>query len=67
MTQATLLKRPSVSALCSPLCGSGRIYDGTFAGRTNVGFGVARVKLLRSGFSVFKETEIDIMQHRLLD
>ena len=49
----------------SPSCGSGFIYDGTFAGRKHVGAGVTAALLQRNGIEVFAETEIDALQVRL--
>ncbi len=42
----------------SPSCGSLRIYDGTFGGRTTPGRGVTTALLERSGIRVFGEDRI---------
>ncbi|TEU17402.1 MAG: DUF523 domain-containing protein [Anaerolineales bacterium] len=41
----------------SPSCGSRRIYDGTFSGRTVSGQGVAAALLQRNGITVLSEEE----------
>ncbi len=41
----------------SPSCGSGRIYDGNFSGRTVAGRGVTTALLERGGVRVFSEEE----------
>jgi uncharacterized protein YbbK (DUF523 family) len=43
----------------SPSCGSGRICDGTFSGRSVPGAGVTTALLERHGIRVFAENEID--------
>jgi uncharacterized protein YbbK (DUF523 family) len=43
----------------SPSCGSGRIHDGTFAGRTVAGEGVTAALLERHGIAVFAEDSLD--------
>lgn len=48
----------------SPSCGSGFIYDGTFAARNHVGAGVTAALLRQHGIEVFAETEIDALQAR---
>jgi uncharacterized protein YbbK (DUF523 family) len=50
----------------SPSCGSGFIYDGSFAGRRNAGIGVTTALLRQHGIEVFAETEIDALHARLL-
>ena len=52
----------------SPSCGSGRIYDGTFSGRTVPGRGVTTALLERAGVRVFSEeetAEADVYLRRL--
>lgn len=39
----------------SPSCGTGRIYDGTFSGKTVQGNGVAAELLIRNGIEVYSE------------
>ena len=41
----------------SPSCGSGRIYDGTFSGRSIPGHGVTTDLPKREGVRVFSEKE----------
>lgn len=43
----------------SPSCGSGRIHDGTFSGRTRAGRGVTSALLERHGIRVFAADELD--------
>lgn len=43
----------------SPSCGSGRVHDGTFGGRTVPGEGVTTALLERSGIVVFAEDAIE--------
>lgn len=43
----------------SPTCGSSRVYDGSFSGRTVPGRGVAAEELRRHGIPVFNETELE--------
>jgi uncharacterized protein YbbK (DUF523 family) len=43
----------------SPSCGSGFVYDGTFAGRRKAGRGVAASRLERHGIRVFSDQRID--------
>ena len=43
----------------SPSCGVRQIYDGTFAGVKIPGQGVAAAALLRAGFQVFSEHELE--------
>jgi uncharacterized protein YbbK (DUF523 family) len=43
----------------SPSCGSSRIYDGTFSGRSVLGAGVTTALLERHGIRVFSENELD--------
>lgn len=47
----------------SPSCGSGFIYDGTFAGRRQAGNGVTAAALKAAGVEVFSDREIE----RLID
>lgn len=42
----------------SPSCGSHRVYDGSFAGRSVPGAGVTAVLLVRHGIAVFSEDEL---------
>lgn len=49
----------------SPSCGSGFIYDGSFAGRKHDGVGVTAALLREHGIEIFAETEIDALQSRL--
>jgi uncharacterized protein YbbK (DUF523 family) len=43
----------------SPSCGSGRVYDGTFTGRSVPGSGVTTRLLERHGVRVFDENDLD--------
>jgi uncharacterized protein YbbK (DUF523 family) len=43
----------------SPSCGSGFVYDGSFAGRRKADPGVTAALLQRSGIAVFSETRIE--------
>jgi uncharacterized protein YbbK (DUF523 family) len=43
---------------CSPSCGSGKIYDGTFSERLVSGDGVTTALLKRNGVKVFSEEDI---------
>ena len=43
----------------SPSCGSGRIYDGTFTGTLCSGWGVTAELLLRNGFRVLGESDLE--------
>jgi uncharacterized protein YbbK (DUF523 family) len=43
----------------SPSCGSSRIYDGTFSGRSVPGAGLTTALLGRHGIRVFSENELD--------
>jgi uncharacterized protein YbbK (DUF523 family) len=49
----------------SPSCGSSRIYDGSFTGRSVPGRGVTAELLVRSGIAVFAEDELDAVQVHL--
>ena len=49
----------------SPSCGSRRIHDGTFEGRTRQGEGVTAALLLASGIEVFAESGIESLARRL--
>lgn len=40
----------------SPSCGCGKIYDGSFCGKTVVGNGITAKKLIQSGICVFGES-----------
>ncbi|MCS7096225.1 MAG: DUF523 domain-containing protein [Candidatus Bathyarchaeota archaeon] len=42
----------------SPSCGCGRIYDGTFSGKTIRGHGITAALLLENGIKVFSEEEV---------
>ncbi|WP_067490719.1 DUF523 domain-containing protein [Actinomadura hibisca] len=42
----------------SPSCGSHRIYDGTFSGRSTAGDGVTAALLEREGLHVFSENDL---------
>ncbi len=42
----------------SPMCGKGRIYDGTFSGKLRPGQGVLAELLLKNGVPVYNEDEI---------
>ena len=44
----------------SPSCGCGRIYDGTFTGKTREGNGVTAELLLRNGVEVTTEEDLSI-------
>lgn len=43
----------------SPSCGKGVIYDGTFTGAKREGNGVTAELLLKNGFPVYTENELD--------
>ena len=43
----------------SPSCGKGEIYDGSFSGTLTEGNGVCAELLIRSGISVYGESEIE--------
>lgn len=43
----------------SPSCGKGQIYDGTFRGRLVIGNGVFAQMLIKSGITVFTESDIE--------
>jgi len=43
---------------CSPSCGNGKIYDGTFSERLVSGDGVTTALLKRNGVKVFSEEDI---------
>ena len=45
----------------SPSCGKGRIYDGTFTGTLKDGDGVTAETLLNAGFTVYGESEIEVL------
>lgn len=49
----------------SPSCGSGFIYDGSFAGRKHAGTGVTTALLRENGIEVFAQSEIDALHARL--
>ncbi len=49
----------------SPSCGSGLIYDGSFAGRKHAGNGVTAALFRRSGIDVFSHHDIDALAERL--
>ncbi|RUM26130.1 DUF523 domain-containing protein [Rhizobium vallis] len=49
----------------SPSCGSGFIYDGTFAGRRQAGNGVTAAALKAAGVDVFSDREIEQLIDRL--
>lgn len=51
----------------SPSCGSHRVYDGTFTGRSIPGRGVTAELLTRSGVAVFAEHELDAVEAHLWD
>jgi uncharacterized protein YbbK (DUF523 family) len=51
----------------SPSCGSGRIHDGTFGGRTVAGEGVTAALLERHGIAVFAEDSLDAAAARLAE
>ncbi len=42
----------------SPSCGCGRVYDGSFSGRTVPGNGIAAQRLLDAGFAVCGESSL---------
>ncbi|MFN7009438.1 MAG: DUF523 domain-containing protein [Allorhizobium sp.] len=50
----------------SPSCGSGQIYDGSFAGKKHPGRGVTAALLRRVGIAVFSPQEIDALVERLV-
>ena len=45
----------------SPSCGKGKIYDGTFTGTLKEGNGVTAETLLNAGFTVYGESEIEVL------
>lgn len=49
----------------SPSCGSGFIYDGSFAGARHPGDGVTAALLRRAGVNVFSDREIDRLAERI--
>ncbi|WP_159946861.1 DUF523 domain-containing protein [Rhizobium sp. 18065] len=49
----------------SPSCGSGFIYDGSFAGRRHVGNGVTAALMQDAGIAVFSDREIEALVARL--
>jgi uncharacterized protein YbbK (DUF523 family) len=49
----------------SPSCGSGFIYDGTFAGRRHVGNGVTAALMRAAGIEVYSDREINALAARL--
>ena len=49
----------------SPSCGSHRIYDGSFGGKTKPGMGVTAALLQRHGIAVFSESEIPLLAAEL--
>lgn len=51
----------------SPTCGSRRIYDGTFQGKTIAGEGVAAALLRQHGIEVFAEHQIAALAQRILE
>jgi uncharacterized protein YbbK (DUF523 family) len=51
----------------SPTCGSRRIYDGTFQGKTIPGEGVAAALLRQHGIEVFAEHQIAELNQRLVE
>lgn len=42
----------------SPSCGCGRIYNGTFSGKTIKGYGITTALLIENGIKVFSEEEV---------
>ncbi|WHP32282.1 DUF523 domain-containing protein [Trabulsiella odontotermitis] len=51
----------------SPTCGSSRIYDGTFQGKTIAGEGVAAALLRQHGIEVFAEHQMAALAQRLVE
>lgn len=51
----------------SPSCGSGRVYDGAFAGRSVPGDGVTTALLERHGIEVFAEDAMRAVADRLAE
>lgn len=45
----------------SPSCGSGFIYDGSFAGRRHVGNGVTAALMREAGIAVYSDREIEAL------
>ena len=43
---------------CSPSCGKGLIYDGTFSGRKIPGSGVTAEALMNAGYTVYSEEDL---------
>lgn len=51
----------------SPSCGSGFIYDGSFAGRKQAGNGVTAALMARAGIAVFSDREIEALEASLAE
>lgn len=51
----------------SPTCGSLKIYDGTFQGRTQPGMGVAAALLRQHGIEVYAESELTALMARVAE
>lgn len=43
----------------SPSCGNQQIYDGSFSGQLTTGQGIAAAELMRHGYPVFNEHQLD--------
>jgi uncharacterized protein YbbK (DUF523 family) len=50
----------------SPSCGSGFIYDGSFAGKKHPGTGVTAALLRAHDIEVFSDNEIDALERRMM-
>ena len=51
----------------SPSCGKGRIYDGSFSGKLIPGNGKTASLFLQSGYHVYNEEEIELLEAELID
>ena len=49
----------------SPSCGTGKVYDGTFAGRLIPGMGVTALALYHAGIPVYDDEHIDDLIQRI--
>ena len=54
-----------IMKLKSPSCGRGIIYDGTFTGKVKEGNGITVDLLLKNGFDVYSEEDIEKVLERL--
>lgn len=51
--------RAAILKARSPSCGSGIIYDGTFTGTKIPGYGVTAALLLKHGYQVYSEAQLE--------